>query len=343
MPSLDQYRAARQAAGFIDRSARGKIAVTGADRATYLQGLLTNDIAALHPGTGCYAAYLTPQGRMIADLHVLELGDMMLLDVHPDVKDRVLARLEEFVILEDVQLADRTEVLALLSLHGPHAAASLARALAGASGEGTISADQLARFADHQNVRVPFRGSSAIIARNDQVGLPGFDIYAERGSAGVLREALLSTGPVELDGETFEILRVEAGRPAFYVDMDEDTIPLEAGIEDRAISFTKGCYVGQEVIIRILHRGHGRVARRLVGLTVAGGPGEVPARDDAVFAGDKEVGRVTSAVFSPGLDRPVALSYVHRDLAVPGASVEVEHGGRRLRATVTVLPFVPAA
>jgi folate-binding protein YgfZ len=117
-------------------------------------------------------------------------------------------------------------------------------------------------------------------------------------------------------------MRIDAGRPLFLVDMGEDTIPLEAGIEDRAISLTKGCYVGQEIIIRVLHRGHGRVARKLVKLSLAEGAG-VPSRGDAIASGGKAMGAVTSAAMSPRTGRPVALGYVHRDFAAPGAPVEV--------------------
>jgi folate-binding protein YgfZ len=130
-------------------------------------------------------------------------------------------------------------------------------------------------------------------------------------------------------------LRIEAGRPRFAVDMETDTIPLEAGIEDRAISMTKGCYVGQEVIVRVLHRGHGRVARKLVWLDVVG-PG-IPARGDLILAGDREVGRITSGAFSPRANAPLALGYVQRDFMASGTIVTVRSGGRILEAKVRQL------
>ena len=140
------------------------------------------------------------------------------------------------------------------------------------------------------------------------------------------------------DADDAEIVRIESGRPRFGVDMDDETIPLEAGIDGRAISRTKGCYVGQEVIIRVLDRGHGRVVRRLVGLRIDGA--SAPAHDDGLFAGDREIGRVTSAAVSPRAGAPIALGYVHRDFVAPGTRLDVVHGGARLGAQVVDLPFV---
>jgi folate-binding protein YgfZ len=140
--------------------------------------------------------------------------------------------------------------------------------------------------------------------------------------------------------DTLDVVRVEAGRPAFLVDMDEHTIPLEAGLEERAISFTKGCYIGQEVIVRVMHRGQGRVAKKLVGLRLDGR--KVPPSRATVLAGDREIGRVTSAVWSPSLDAAIALGYVHRDFLTAGTSVSVGNASAAVAATVTSLPFVPA-
>ena len=165
-------------------------------------------------------------------------------------------------------------------------------------------------------------------------GEPGFDVYVERERAGWLKAQLVSAGAQEADEETADVLRVEAGVPAFHRDMDEETIPLEAGIESRAISMTKGCYVGQEVIIRVLHRGHGRVAKKLVGLVLDGDA--APAPGAIVKSGDRAAGEITSAVRSPALGRPIALAYVQRDFVAPGTVLSVDGA----QATVTALPFV---
>jgi len=166
----------------------------------------------------------------------------------------------------------------------------------------------------------------------------GFEIFIERGVAGRLVSAIIDAGAEEVGDEAVEVVRVEAGRPAFTVDMDQDTIPLEAGIEKQAISFTKGCYPGQEVIIRILHRGQGRVATKLAGLLVK--DEIVPARGDRLLAEARDIGRITSAVYSPSLLGPIALGYVERELSEPGTELTVAHGAGRLPASVAVLPFI---
>ncbi|HMD35819.1 MAG TPA: glycine cleavage T C-terminal barrel domain-containing protein [Vicinamibacterales bacterium] len=305
-----------QDAAFIDRSeARGRIAITGADRRSYLQGLLTNDVASLEPGLGCYAAYLTAQGRMIADAYVYELGDLMLLSVARAVKDTVLAKFDQFIFSEDVQLGDVTDTFAQIAVVGPRAASALA---------GVLSASaSLDALPEHGSTRTATAGgAAAIVIRIADAGADGFDVYVERANAGSLIASLNAAGVRALDPAAADALRIEAGIPLFGRDMDEETIPLEAGIESRAISFTKGCYVGQEVIIRVMHRGHGRVARRLVGLRIAGD--RVPADRAAIRSGDREIGYVTSAAFSPPQHAAIALGYVHRDFVEPGTSVTID-------------------
>lgn len=327
MVSTDAYAAARERAVVIDRSERGRLVVSGADRASYLQGLLTNDVSALKAGEGCYAAYLTPQGRMIADVFVYELGDAILLTVPLAQKDLVLARLNQFIFSEDVQLGDVTATFGTLAVVGPAAGRSLGSVLSGTPGN-------LESWAVHANQRVQFAGRPAIVVRITDAGEAGFDVHVERDQLGGLRAALVDAGVVEADDRTAEALRIEAGVPKFNHDMDEETIPLEAGIEAQAISFSKGCYVGQEVIIRVLHRGHGRVARKLVGLTIEGGG--VPGAGTKIKVADREIGEVRSITMSPGLGHPIALAYLHRDFVAPGTPVSVDGW----KAVVTELPFV---
>ena len=322
------YRAARHGAARLDRSSRGRVVVSGADRASYLQGLLTNDLLALKAGAGCYAAYLTAQGRMIADLWAYELGDVILLTMERDVKDTVLAKLDQFIFGEDVQLGDVTDSFAQIAVVGPDAAPVLAGVL------GTVSVDVLTALPEHGNVRVDYAGTRAVITRIADAGEPGFDVYVDAAQAGAIDEALRGAGVAGIDESTADLLRIEAGVPRFHRDMDEETIPLEAGIESRAISFTKGCYVGQEVIIRVLHRGHGRVARKLVGLRLASR--DVPASGAVVRSAEREIGNVTSAAFSPALDTAIALGYVHRDFVEPGTKVSVGESP----AEIVALPFV---
>jgi folate-binding protein YgfZ len=326
--SAQAYDAARRGAAWLDRSHQGRIVVSGTERASYLQGLLTNDIVALQAGQGCYTAYLTAQGRMIADLHVYELGDILLLTLAGGVKDGVLAKLDQFIFSEDVQLGDVTGTFAQIAIVGPAAAGAVASIVSG------VPADALRAMPEHGNARGEWAGGAAIVTRIDEAGEPGFDLFVDLAQAGALKTALLAAGVVELDEATAEAVRVESGMPLFGRDMDEETIPLEAGIESRAISFTKGCYVGQEVIIRVLHRGHGRVARKLAGLTFDGD--QAPGGGATIRVGDREIGHVTSSTASPALKRPIAFAYLHRDFLEPGTKVAVGD----LSATVTALPFV---
>ena len=317
------YTAAHEHAVVVDRSARGRIRLTGKDRLSYLQGVLTNDVAVLPAGNGCYAALLTPQGRMITDMRVHELGEATLLDVPGEVAERVAMQLDSFVFSEDAVVANVTESLAHVEIVGPAAAA-------------TLGISPLRAF---ENRQIAVDGAQATAAGDDDFRLPAVDVFLPIQAKPALLTKLLNGGVIQVGDDVLETLRIEAGVPRFGVDMDQDTIPLEAGIEDRAISLTKGCYVGQEVIIRVLHRGHGRVARRLVGFALPPSA-QVPSRGESVRSGEREVGSITSSTWSPALARPIALGYVHRDFVTPGTPVDI--GPQQ--ATVTALPFsVPAA
>jgi folate-binding protein YgfZ len=326
--SLAAYQAARRGAAIIERPDRGLIVVSGADRASYLHGLFTNEIAGLKAGEGIYSAYLTPQGRMIADMWVYELGDVVLLAVLREVTATVMAKLDQFIFTEDVQLGDASETFSACAVVGPRAPQVVAQAL------GLPSPDAIGALREHGNVRLSFDGQPAIVLRTTDTGVDGFDLLVARAQQERLRASLRDAGAAAADHQAAETLRIEAGVPKFHQDMDEDTIPLEAGIERRAISMTKGCYVGQEVIVRVLHRGHGRVARKLVGLTAASSAGLQPGVP--VAADEKPIGVVTSVAISPALGRAIALGYVHRDFTAPGTNVSVSG----TPAVVAALPFV---
>ncbi len=318
----------RAGAGLVDRSRIAVLRVSGGDRRSYLHNLLTNDIASLQPGTGCYAALLTPQGRMISDMRVFELGDRVLIDLPRDLAETVRAHFDRFIFSEDVQVEDATTVVTEIGVYGPMAASLVEKVV-------TPAAD-LASLALFGSVQRAVDGTAVLVIRSDDPGVAGFDLVVDGGRADHLRETLRRAGAIDVDSAAGEAVRIESGRPLFGVDMNSETIPLEAGIEDRAISRTKGCYVGQEVIVRVLDRGHGRVAKRLAGLELPPGAA-VPPPDTSVMAGDREVGRVTSAIPSPALKRPIALAYVHRDFSAPGSEVTLGNGST---ARVRDLPFV---
>jgi len=343
---MTPYDAARRRAASADRASRGTIVVTGADRLTWLQGLLTNDITALEPGNGCYAAWLTPQGRLITDMRVLSLADRLLLDIRAQDAAPLAERLDRLVFAEDAQIHDASASIRPLRVAGPSAAEVVGRVLADRSGGAAAAAlAGLASWPEYRGATIaasaPDEGGAGeiVVVRDDEWGVPGYDILAAPGILSDIRNALATRGVARLDEASGETLRIEAGRPRFGVDMDTETIPLEAGIEDRAISFSKGCYVGQEVIVRVTTRGQGRVARRLVGLTIDGT--RVPDRGEPIVAGDRDIGKVTSAAMSPAVGRPIALGYVHRDFSDPSTRVAIG-GAAGEAAVVTSLPFTRA-
>ena len=310
MSSPSGYEALVQGTAVVRRTDRSVLRLRGADRVTWLQGLVTNDIAAIATGQRIYSAYLTPQGRMITDLWVVAAVEDLLLDVPAELSAALAARLDALIFAEDVQIDDATESMAVLQVFGAVA------------GEGTDTR----------------RVEGVIEVPALEFGVPSCAAYVPVRELELFVFALLRTH-LEVGLDALDVVRVEAGMPRFTVDMTEDTIPLEAGIEDRAISFTKGCYVGQEVIVRVTTRGGGRVARKLVGLRLEGGT-EPPIAGAAIQAGDRAVGRITSAVFSPRCASVIALGYVHRDFTAPGTSLEVHHDARSLPAVVHALPFV---
>jgi len=330
MTSADGYRVIQQHAAIGAVAPRLQIAVAGQDRAAYLQGLLTNDIQRLTPGTGCYSAWLSPQGRMLTDLHVLESGGMILLDVPANTLDSTIQRLEQFIFTEDVRVGSLAESLGSVWLHGPRAAAVLQQVIDGARGLGD--------WPDYRHSQFEFGDSPVSIARISQLGVPGFCVYMERGRVPEVLSALNDAGAASVPDDAITAARIEVAYPVFSVDMTDETIPLEAGIESRAISFTKGCYVGQEVIIRVLHRGHGRVAKKLVSIRI---DGQRPEHGAKLYAGDREIGWVTSAAESPR-SGTIALCYAQRDFVAPGTPLEVETASGRAPAVVTEVR-VPSA
>jgi folate-binding protein YgfZ len=308
MFSPEGYRALTRTAAIVRRRDRGVLTVTGADRLSWLQGLVTNDVLALPIGGICDAAYLTPQGRMITDLRVVNAADRTLLDVPASLAESLQQRLDGLLFSEDAQIEDASATTVIVDVHGPTAPELVA-------GEGAVP--------------------------DDAFELPGFSAFLGPAEADAFVRRLSERGAVETTLETLDVVRIEAGRPAFLVDMDEHTIPLEAGLERRAISFTKGCYVGQEVIVRVTHRGGGRVAKKLVGFTFQGG--DLPKSGTAITSGSRDVGRLTSVVRSPALAKVIGLGYVHRDFTEPGTTVEVVAPTGPLPAEVSLLPFIPLA
>ena len=320
----DPARAARAGAALFRRADAGLVEVTGADRVRWLDGMLSNDVAGLEPGperSGCPALLLTRKGRIVADPHVLLRPEALWLALARDAVAVAIETLERFVVADRVELADRSDAWERLALEGP-AAPELLDAAAGAPlglAPGAAADAELA-------------GTAVVIAAYG-VTEGGRQIFAPAGSGERVAAALRAAGAVEAGAEALEILRIEAGTPRLYAELDEDVLPAEAGL-DHAISTTKGCYTGQEIVARLASRG--RVNHRLVGLALEGAT--PPALGDAIRDGEREVGEVTSACLSPGAG-PIALGFVRATSALPGTRLEV--AGRPAR--VSPLPFPDAS
>jgi folate-binding protein YgfZ len=305
-----QYRQLREECGVLVRDGRAIIAVTGPDGAEYLQGQLTNDVEALIPGTGQYAALLDRKGHMQTDMRVLRIAaDEIQVDLEPEPRAQALKHLTMYSIGRDVTVVDATEERALLSLIGPRAAEIA----------GTAS---LAEFANH-GTRVAGTEVLAVGTRD------GIDLFCATDERDRLLVALTDAGAVEVSAAAVEIVRVEAGVPRFGAEMDAATMPAEAGIVEDAVSFTKGCYIGQETVARLHYKGKPNRHLRGLRLSAAGTPGA------ALRLGEKEVGTLGGAVVSPALG-PIGLAVVRRE-AQPGAQLVVGEDG--VTAEVVALPF----
>ena len=324
---VEEYRAVREKVGLIDLSFRSQIRMTGEDRVDFLQGMVSNDVKALKPGNGCPATLLTEQGRLVADLRVYALEGCFLLDVDARIKDRVIETLSRFIIADDVEMEDLCEAQTTVALQGPLASQVLVAAGA------TVSLGN-----EFQHCATVVGDVPVCMIRISDTGKEGYEILAPCAQMETVWRALLKAGegvglqPIGLTA--LNILRIEAGIPWYGIDMDERRVVLEIGF-DQAISFKKGCYLGQEVVERATARGH--VNRKLSGLIVQ--DENSPAQGDKVFHDGQEVGWVTSVAQSPRLGKPIALGYIRREHLAQGTQLRIDRQGTPMIAEVTTLPF----
>ena len=312
LDTLDsEYRALTEGCGLVDRAGRGRLALTGADRREFLHGQITNDIEGLEPGHGHYAALLTHKGKMLTDLRVLDLGDELLLSCERAGLQELFNMIRRYKLGSDVELHKRTMEMGELSLIGPEA-----RRVAGAGALGPE---------EHDNLRADIAGHPVVLVATDL----GVDVFCAAEVTEAVRGALLAAGATEVTEAAAELVRVESGRPRYGADLDENVIPQEAGLNERAVSFTKGCYVGQETVARLFYRGKPNRHLRGLKLSAPVAPG-TPLR-----LGEKEVGRVTSAAVSP-VHGPIGLALVRRQ-AEPGSTLAAGDG--EASAEVVELPF----
>jgi folate-binding protein YgfZ len=325
-----EYRALRESCGLIDRSERGKLALSGAGAVEFLNGQVTNELATLRPGEGCYAAFLTHKGKMLGDLRILARGDgdgddpagaprerssgaprELLLDTERVALQALFDMIRRFKVGYDVELHKRTLERGLLSLIGPDS-------------ERIAAAAELPAT-ENSNAPVEIDGVPALAVRTDV----GVDLLCDAADSERLTAALCERGAVPVSEQAAECLRIEHGRPRYGIDLDDTTIPQEAGLNERAVSFTKGCYVGQETVARLFYRG--KPNRRLRGLRLSE-PTEPGAE---LRLGERAVGRLTSAVVSPALG-PIGLALVRREAEIGTAvAVGTDGGG----GEVVELPF----
>jgi folate-binding protein YgfZ len=313
-----EHRTLTESCGLLDRSQRGKLALTGAGAIEFLNGQVTNELNTLRPGEGCYAAFLTHKGKMLGDLRILAVGDdpaaapsELLLDTERAALQRLFDMIRQFKVGYDVELHKRTLARGLLSLIGPDAGR-------------VAEAGELAHD-EHANARLAVAGIDALAVRSDI----GIDLICEADDTERLAAELEARGATAVGEQAAECLRIEHGRPRYGVDLDDTVIPQEAGLNERAVSFTKGCYVGQETVARLHYRG--KPNRHLRGLVFS--EPAVPGQE--LRLAERTVGRVTSAACSPNLG-PIGLALVRRE-AEPGSVVSV--GEDDVTAEVVELPF----
>jgi folate-binding protein YgfZ len=305
------YEALTSRCGLVDRSERGKLLLTGPEAKDFLHGQVSNDVLGLAPGDGCYAAFLTHKGKMLGDLRVLDGGDAGLwLDTERLTLQELFNMVRRFKLGRAVELHKRTLERALLSLAGP-------------------AADDVAGTADlpreeHAHRLAELGGVPARLVRTDV----GVDVIADAEHGPRVRDVLLAAGAVAVSEQAAEVVRVERGRPRYGLDLDDSVIPQEAALNERAVSFTKGCYVGQETVARLHYRG--KPNRHLRGLRLS----EPVPTGTPLRLGEKEVGRVGSSVVSPARG-PIALAIVRRE-ASPG---DVLSAGDGATAELVDVPF----
>lgn len=327
-----EYSALRDSVGLADLSFRGRLCLLGADRVRLLHGQVTNDIQALKTGQGCYAAFTSPKGRMQADVHVYALADELLLDVEPGLTASLIQRLDHYIVADDVQAVDVAGHYGLFSLQGPKALE-----VPGLLDPGLTLASQ-----SHGIVHRPDPELGDLYWVNHaRTGSQGVDLFVPAAAMGMVWDklclAVRSRGGRPVGWSALDLARIEAGIPRFGVDIDENHLPPEAGLDRNGISYTKGCYIGQETIARI--RTYGQVTKALRGLRFEP-DAPMPARGDKILHQGREVGSLTSVIRSPRLGCPVALGYVRKECNAPGTSLVVRSAsGPEIPALIVPLPF----
>lgn len=325
--STSEYSAVRDGgAGLIDLSSRGRILVSGSEAAMFLNGLITNDMKTLAVNSWMPAAFANVQGRLLAAVRIIHREDDFLIDTDNATRETVITLLDRFTLAGDFHLQDLTDETQMFSMQGRSSPEIISR----------VFGEEAANVERHKIVNPQFGDSTVTVIRATHTAEDGFDLFIEANHSAKLGDALTAAGAAPISNATFETLRIEAGVSLYGVDMDENNVVTETNMDD-AVSFTKGCYLGQEIIVRIKHRGH--VAKKLSGVMLED---SIPVpRNSKIISGDgKEIGRVTSSTFSPRLERAIALGYLKYNYLMAGTGVKVATPENERSATVAELPLV---
>jgi len=338
--TLQEYASVREGgSGLIDLSPRGRFLVSGSEAVPFLNGLITNDMKTLEVGRWMPAAFPNVQGRLVAAVRVIRLRDegtdknvypTFLIDTEAATHERVLKTIERFTLAGDFRVNDMTSQTAMLSVQGKKEGSVVGSVLGEAA---AASAPNAVRQVSWQQAGSP---ADVTVVHASHTGEDGFDLIVDNDHANSLWNALQQAGAQPVGYDAFEILRIEAGSPRYGVDMDETNIVTETNLDD-TVSYTKGCYIGQEIIARIKYRGH--VAKKLSAL-IFDGTVEVNAGSIIKSVDGKEVGRITSVTYSPKLNRTIALAYLKYDYLAADTAVKVVAADRVSSGKVVELPFV---
>jgi folate-binding protein YgfZ len=312
--------------GIYDLSDRAKLELTGTDRVRWLNGMVTNNVRDLAPNRGVYAFLLNPQGRILGDLYAYHRGGSLLLDTDQSQLEKLLAIFDKYIVMDDVEVANRSQQLTAVGVAGPHA-----REILKAAG---IDLPELQAL---QFVDLSWQGVSLALLRSDNPGVEAYELWLAPENVSSLRDALEKAGARPAGAAALELLRIACGIPRYGQDLRERDLPQESG-QDRALHFTKGCYVGQEIVERI--RSRGAVHRQFAGFEMEAGasPAAFPSPGSKIQSDGKDVGEITSVAFLPAADgeRPVALGYIRREAATVGNQVSADNA----QLAVARLPFI---
>lgn len=329
---LAEHTALKNSVGVLDLSFRGRLCLLGADRQNFLNGQVTNNVRDLKSGQGCYAAVITAKGKMQSDLNIYNLENEILLDFEPGLSETIKQRLEKYIVSEDVQIVDVTPHYGLLSAQGPNSAE-----VVNSLQLGFVLPDKALDFSTVKNETL----GEIYLMNHPRTGSVGFDLFVPTNSLGSVADKLMAaakqSGGRACGWNALEVARIEVSIPRFGADMDEMNLPPETGLDSRAVSYTKGCYIGQEVIARI--RTYGQVAKALRGLRLADDLKTLPTKGDKLFFGEKEIGYITSAIASPTFKTNIALGYVRREANKVGTELVLRTKDGDSAAKIVELPF----